>query len=147
MSPRKKRDLAAGASGFVFAMGLGIAGMTQPLKVAAFLDVTGAWDPSLAFVMVGAIGVHLALLRVLKRPSPMFAARFALPTGAQVDTRLLVGAALFGLGWGIAGYCPGPAVVSVASVSPVTLAFVGAMLAGMLVYALAFERRPSTQPA
>lgn len=111
-------------AGVVFAIGLGIAGMTQPAKVVGFLDVAGAWDPSLALVMLGAIGVHVWFARRGgKTPAP-----------GGVDARLLGGAALFGIGWGIAGYCPGPAVVSLVTLSPDVLAFVGAMLAGMLLY-------------
>ena len=137
----KRTDLVAFASGVVFAIGLGLSGMTQPSKVVAFLDFTGAWDPSLAFVMVGAIAVHLVFARrMTASAAPRFASRFAIPTATVVDRRLLGGAALFGIGWGTAGFCPGPAVVSVVTLAPDALAFVGAMLAGMLVYALVFER-------
>ena len=137
----RRTDLVAFASGVVFAIGLGLSGMTQPSKVVAFLDVTGAWDPSLAFVMVGAIAVHLVFARgAMASAAPRFASRYAIPTATAVDRRLLGGAALFGMGWGIAGFCPGPAVVSVVTLAPDALAFVGAMLAGMLAYALVFER-------
>jgi len=123
----------------VFAIGLGTAGMTQPAKVAAFLDVTGHWDPSLALVMVGAISVHFLLLRT-KRERPRFAETFKVPSATRVDARLLAGAALFGIGWGIAGFCPGPAVVSVVTGAPDVLGFVVAMLAGMFVYGVVCER-------
>jgi uncharacterized membrane protein YedE/YeeE len=135
--------LVAFAAGLVFAIGLAFSGMTQPSKVIAFLDVFGAWDPSLAFVMGGAIAVH-ALFAWRANPSraraPRLAARFAVPEARGVDGRLLAGAALFGVGWGIAGYCPGPAVVSIVTLAPETLGFVGAMVAGMMAYALLFER-------
>ena len=139
----KARDLVAAGSGFVFAVGLAIAGMTEPAKVAGFLDVTGHWDPSLALVMVGAIGVHLLALRLLrgKRERPRFAETFHVPSATQVDARLLGGAAIFGVGWGIAGFCPGPAVVSIVTGAPDVLAFVAAMLGGMFVYSVLFERR------
>ncbi len=130
--------LSAGAAGFLFAIGLGVAGMLQPSKIAAFLDVTGAWDPSLAFVMVGAIGVHFMALRRMPA-SPRTAS-------GTIDARLLGGAALFGLGWGAAGFCPGPAVVSVATCAPGVLGFVAAMLLGMALVRLLFERGPGSQP-
>jgi uncharacterized membrane protein YedE/YeeE len=139
-------SLVVFAAGLVFAIGLGFSGMTQPSKVIAFLDVFGAWDPSLAFVMGGAIGVHALFAwranssRGSLARTPQFADRFVLPEARGVDARLLAGAALFGVGWGIAGYCPGPAVVSLVTLAPETLGFVGAMVAGMMAYALLFER-------
>ncbi len=119
--------------GLVFALGLGLSGMTQPSKVVGFLDVTGSWDPSLAFVMIGAIGVHFVFVRRARATrSPLFGSTFDWPASARVDAQLVAGAAIFGLGWGIAGYCPGPAVVSAASLAPGPLVFVAAMAAGML---------------
>jgi uncharacterized protein len=127
-------SLVAFLSGLVFALGLGLSGMTQPAKVLGFLDVAGRWDPSLAFVMVGAIGVHAALSRmILRRRAPMVAPSFSLPVRRKVDARLLIGAAVFGVGWGLAGLCPGPAVTVVASGKPIAVAFVGAMLLGMVL--------------
>ena len=125
--------LVSFVAGLVFAAGLGVSGMTNPLKVAAFLDVTGAWDPSLAFVMIGAIGVH-AVLRIFiaRRGRPLFDDRFHLPTRVNVDGRLVLGAATFGVGWGLSGYCPGPAVVSLASGAVAPVVFVAAMAVGML---------------
>ena len=121
--------------GVVFALGLGISGMTQPVKVTAFLDFTGNWDPSLAFVMLGAIAVHAVLYRVIRaRPSPVFAAAFSIPSRKDIDPRLIGGAALFGLGWGLAGFCPGPALTAVASGKNSVLIFVGAMVGGMLLH-------------
>jgi len=124
-------------AGLLFALGLAISGMTQPTKVIGFLDLTGDWDPSLACVMAGAIGVHALLYRLIRtRPAPLFAAAFSLPTRSDTDARLIGGAVLFGLGWGISGFCPGPAVTSLASGhAPVTV-FVVAMLAGMYLYKL-----------
>jgi len=120
------------ACGLVFACGLGIGGMTQPAKVLAFLDVFGAWDPSLAFVMGGAVGTH-AILRafVMRRRAPMFDAGFSLPTLTAIDSRLLAGAALFGVGWGLAGFCPGPALVATGAGARTAVLFAAAMLAGM----------------
>lgn len=118
-------------AGSVFGLGLAIAEMTNPLKVLAFLDLAGDWDPSLAFVMGGAVAVTaLAFRFILKRPVPFFGNRFHLPTLTRIDRRLLTGAALFGIGWGLAGYCPGPALATVLSGNSETWLFVPAMLVG-----------------
>jgi uncharacterized membrane protein YedE/YeeE len=118
--------------GVVFALGLGVSGMTRPEKVLAFLDVGGRWDPSLAFVMIGAIAVHGVLLRfILRRAEPLLVPAFAIPTRRDIDAPLLLGAAIFGIGWGLAGLCPGPAVTALASGRFAAAAFVLAMLAGM----------------
>jgi uncharacterized membrane protein YedE/YeeE len=133
-------QLGAFLSGATFALGLGISGMTRPGKVLAFLDVRGAWDPSLAFVMLGAIATHALLLRpILAGRAPLLAPRFALPTRRDVDSRLVGGEALFGIGWGLAGFCPGPAVTSLAGGRAEPLLFVAAMVAGMGLYRLVFE--------
>jgi hypothetical protein len=131
-----KTVLSAFVCGFVFAVGLVIGGMTQPGKVIGFLDVFGAWDPSLAFVMGGAVATH-AMLRpwVIRRGAPVFAARFSLPTLTAIDGRLLAGAALFGVGWGIAGFCPGPAIVATGAGVKRAIVFAVAMLAGMFLQA------------
>ena len=127
------RLLAAFTGGLVFSLGLGVAGMTDADKVIGFLNLAGDWDPSLAFVMVGAIGVHLSLYRViLKRASPLFVERFQLPTRRDIDSQLVVGSALFGVGWGLGGVCPGPALVSLMSFSSSAGVFVLSMLGGML---------------
>ena len=126
--------------------------MTQPDKVVGFLNVWGGWDPSLAFVMVGAIGVHLVGHVIRKRMSaPIAAESFQIPTRNDVTGRLLGGAVLFGLGWGLAGYCPGPAIVSVggaiSGASALTAVyFFGAMVAGILLYRLLVgtEKTPKT---
>jgi uncharacterized membrane protein YedE/YeeE len=130
-------------TGLVFGVGLIVSGMTQPAKVIGFLDFGAEWDPSLAFVMLGAIAVHaLTFRRIIKRPRPVLAPKFALPTSRRIDARLLAGAALFGLGWGLAGYCPGPALVAFGSGSVPAFAFVAAMLGGMALYRQ-LERRVS----
>jgi uncharacterized membrane protein YedE/YeeE len=141
----KRTHVVAFVAGVVFAVGLGLSGMTQPAKVVGFLDVFGDWDPSLAFVMGGAIAVHVAFARrALKGGAPLFAPGYFLPTAAGIDRRLLGGAALFGIGWGIAGFCPGPAVVSLVTLRPATWGFVGAMIAGTIGYSFLFERKAST---
>ena len=140
-----RQKLFGFACGALFAVGLALAGMTSPAKVIAFLDVTGAWDPSLAFVMGGALAVLFAAGR-LRPARPLLAPTFAAPPGGAVDTRLLVGAALFGAGWGLSGFCPGPALASVGSGVAASLWFVPAMLAGMLVYHLWAERAPAQAP-
>ena len=131
------RSFVALVAGLLFALGLGISGMSDPAKVISFLDVTGAWDPSLAFVMGGAIGVHFFAARwAARRQKPVLDSKFHLPKGTTVDAKLLTGAALFGIGWGIAGYCPGPALVAVAGFDRAPLTFVGAMVASMAAFHL-----------
>lgn len=130
----KRADIAAFVAGALFAFGLAIAGMTRPDKIIGFLDVAGAWDPSLAFVMIGAIGVHFFALRwITRRPAPFFAAKFDLPTRKDIDVRLLGGAALFGIGWGLGGFCPGPGIVAAASGSLPAAVFVLGMTIGIVV--------------
>lgn len=129
------RLVAAFACGFVFALGLVAGGMTQPSKVVGFLDFTGAWDPSLAFVMGGALATHALLRRfVLRREQPLLAPRFFVPTRSDIDARLLGGAAVFGVGWGLGGFCPGPAIVALGSGMHAAMIVVPAMLAGMLLH-------------
>jgi uncharacterized protein len=129
-----KALLFAFVAGGLFGAGLLLSGMTMPSRVLGFLDVFGAWDPTLAFVMVGAIGVHaLGLRAVLSRRAPLFAERFAEPSARGVDRRLALGAATFGVGWGLVGYCPGPALVSAGSVSTAPLVFVAAMALGSVL--------------
>src|SRR5690606_1932947 len=132
------------ASGFLFGMGLTVSGMTDPQRVRGFLDVFGDWDPTLAFVMGGAVLVMALAWRVQARMAkPVFGEKFSLPDRSDLDPRLLAGAALFGTGWGVAGLCPGPAVASLA-LSPVhAIPFVTAMLAGMLVQKILMEPKAS----
>lgn len=126
--------LVATLAGVLFGIGLGVAGMTRPEKVAGFLDFSGRWDPSLGLVMGAAVGVHFVLLRLVRRRSaPLFEPHFHLPTRTDIDFKLTVGSALFGVGWGLGGYCPGPAVVALASGTSSAAAFVGAMAAGMIL--------------
>jgi len=121
-------------AGAMFGAGLAISGMTLPERVLGFLDITGAWNPSLALVMLGAIAVHVVLYRVVrKRRAPVFDDRFHIPTRRDLDARLLIGAAIFGAGWGIAGFCPGPALTSAAAGSFPAILFVAAMTAGILL--------------
>lgn len=132
---KTKQYLAAFGVGFLFSIGLGISGMTLPLKVIGFLDFTGAWDPALAFVMGGAVVVYFFGYRlVTKRHRPRFADRFRLPTRTEITPRLMIGATLFGLGWGLGGFCPGPAFTSIPSGAPQVLTFVAAMLGGMYLH-------------
>lgn len=130
------RYLTVFLSGLLFALGLGISGMTLPQKVLAFLDFSGdQWDPSLFLVMVTSAGTYLLLHRwVLARPRPIFEAKFYLPTTQDIDRRLIVGATLFGIGWGMVGFCPAPAVASLISGSGDALVFFVSMMAGMYVY-------------
>jgi uncharacterized membrane protein YedE/YeeE len=138
------KHLSALLAGVVFGVGLALSGMTQSSKVIGFLDVTGDWDPSLAFVMMGAVAVHFVLLRlVLRRKAPLLEDRFRLPTRRDVDAKLLAGAALFGVGWGLAGYCPGPALVASATGRAGTVAFVLAMAVGMKL--LDLGKRPDPE--
>lgn len=122
-------------AGALFGAGLVVAGMTRPAKVVGFLDVTGAWDPSLAFVMGGAILVHFAAHRLLlpAMGRPWFDTRFWLPTRTDFDVRLVAGSALFGLGWGLGGFCPGPALTSAGAGAPSALLFGVGMLGGMVL--------------
>ncbi len=134
-------------SGVSFALGLGLSGMTHPEKVIAFLDVTGAWDPSLALVMGGALATYAGLFRVIgRRPRPLCADRFCIPARTDIDARLLVGAGLFGVGWGLGGFCPGPAIVALTSGNPAVFAFVASMLVGMILFELVGTRRSVPAP-
>lgn len=127
--------LAAFFSGLVFAVGLVVGGMTQASKVHDFLNVTGAWDPSLAFVMGGAIVVHFVALKWLfRRPGPLFAPRYVLPTRADVDWKLLVGSAIFGVGWGLGAVCPGPGLTLLPSGLQPAFIFVASMALAMAVF-------------
>lgn len=126
-------------SGALFGAGLAISGMTLPSKVIHFLDIFGgSWDPSLALVMVGAIAVHALVYRwVARRPSPLLASEWAVPKRQDIDARLITGSALFGVGWGLGGYCPGPGVVSLVSAAQTSIVFVGSMLVAMAIYSRA----------
>ncbi|QJD29057.1 DUF6691 family protein [Methylococcus geothermalis] len=118
--------------GLVFALGLGLAGMTRPEKILGFLDIGGNWDPSLMLVMGGAVGLTFILFpRILRRGRPVLEDRFDLPVRKYVDGRLVGGAGIFGMGWGLAGYCPGPAVVSLVTADAGVWVFVAFMFGGL----------------
>jgi uncharacterized protein len=122
-------------SGLVFGLGLIVSGMVNPAKVLGFLDLAGAWDPSLGLVMAGAILVgFFAFLVAKNRTRSFIGAEMKLPTASAIDRRLLVGGALFGAGWGVAGFCPGPGLVALGMGEPKALVFVAAMLIGMVIF-------------
>ena len=128
-------------AGLVFGLGLIVSGMANPAKVLGFLDLAGHWDPSLAFVMAGAIAVGAVAFAVANRRAVSFlGAEMRLPSARHIDRRLVLGSVLFGIGWGVAGFCPGPALVSLGMGEIKALVFVAAMLVGMGAFEL-FERR------
>lgn len=136
-----RRYLPPLVSGILFGAGLTVGGMVDPVRVRGFLDLTGAWDPTLAFVMGGALivmGLAWKLQGGMKHP--IFAEKFSLPDRQDIDARLVGGAALFGIGWGLAGICPGPALASLALVPLKILPFIGAMLLGMLLFRITLDR-------
>ena len=127
--------LTSFGAGLLFAIGLGLSGMTQPARVLGFLDVTGAWDPTLAIVMATALAVHAPLRRfIARRARPLIGRTFSTPAKTALDLRLFAGAAIFGVGWGLAGICPGPAVTSIAGGAVEIQVFVVAMVVGMIAY-------------
>ena len=130
-------------AGLVFGIGLILSGMADPAKVLGFLDLFGRWDPSLGLVMAGAVAVaSMAFFLARKRTVSIFGAAMKLPTARQIDRRLVIGSALFGMGWGIAGFCPGPALVALGMGEVKAAVFVVAMLAGMGLFEL-LERQKS----
>lgn len=134
------------ALGLLFGIGLVISGMSDPAKVLNFLDLAGTWDPSLAFVMGGAVIVAFFGYRlVLKRDRPIVGSSFRIPTRTELEPRIFVGPAIFGFGWGLSGFCPGPALTALGLAAPGTLIFVPAMFVGMWLARLAGER--SAEPA
>ena len=131
-------------AGLVFGLGLMVSGMANPAKVLGFLDLAGRWDPSLALVMAGAIAVgSVAFLLAKNRTRSLLGAEMKLPTAHNVDPRLALGSALFGIGWGIAGFCPGPGLVGLGMGQPKALVFVVAMLLGMVLFEVIGKRRTS----
>ena len=134
-------------SGLVFGLGLILSGMANPAKVLGFLDLAGAWDPSLALVMAGAIAVgFFAFLIAKRRTVSLIGAEMKLPTATHIDKRLVAGGTLFGIGWGIAGFCPGPGLVALGMGEPKAFVFVAAMWAGMMVFQLLEKRQPPPVP-
>lgn len=124
-----KSWLTALVAGVLFGVGLCVAGMTWPAKVLGFLDIAGSWDPSLAFVMAGAVATYALAYILLSRNGGAGVA----PPGQRIDVPLLAGAAIFGVGWGLSGWCPGPVLVSLANLLPQTFVFVGAVIVGMVL--------------
>ena len=128
------KNIAALIAGLSFGLGLTVSQMTSPAKVIGFLDIAGNWDPSLALVMVGALILSAVGLQIRRKmQKPVFADVFNIPTSKIIDRRLVIGAIMFGCGWGLAGYCPGPAIASLAYSSQPLLIFILAMLGGMVV--------------
>ena len=135
------RNFLTLVSGLLFGLGVTISGMVNPMKVLNFMDITGAFDPTLLFVMGAGLAVTVVGYRlVLRRQTPIFADRFHLPEITAIDVRLLGGAALFGIGWGLSGFCPGPAIASLVFGQMQSIAFVAAMAVGMVV-TRAFTRK------
>ena len=133
-------------AGLVFGLGLIVSGMTDPSKVTGFLDLAGAWDPSLALVMGGAVGVGLVAFRFArKRSQALLGGPMQLPSARQIDRRLVLGGLTFGVGWGLAGFCPGPALASLAIGGSKPLIFTAAMLVGMVIFEV-LERGALPQP-
>ena len=149
------RSVAALLSGILFGLGLAVSQMVNPAKVLGFLDIAaawrpinGGWDPSLALVMAGALAVTAIGFRVvLRRDAPVFASAFELPRASAIDTRLTAGAVIFGVGWGLVGFCPGPAFASLALGLPPSAVFVAAMVAGSLLYRSSGSLRSGAQRA
>jgi uncharacterized protein len=138
------QELASFLCGLIFGAGLLISGMTQPTKVLGFLDIFGRWDPTLAFVMVGALAISGVGYKLAKRQrQPVFAVRHLWPNRTDIDRPLVVGSVLFGIGWGLVGLCPGPALENLASLSPHVIVFVIAMIVGMSAQDLWERRLPS----
>lgn len=122
-------------SAFLFGIGLEVSSMTNPQKVIGFLNITDKWDPSLMFVMVGAILVNAVIYQIIKKKSnPLFDVKFQLPTLKNLDKKLIIGSALFGIGWGVGGFCPGPAIASVLRLQPEVFIVIGSMILGMWFY-------------
>jgi uncharacterized protein len=137
-----KATLTAFVSGIVFALGLGLPGMTRPVKVIGFLDFFGKWDASLAFVMIGAIAIYSIAYRLSNTmKSPLLAPVFSIPKRSDFDSKLILGAAIFGAGWGLSGFCPGPAITSLASGALPVFIFVLAMGLGMYLHSWLYEFR------
>lgn len=132
-----KNALASFSVGFIFSIGLGLSGMTQPQKVIGFLDIFGKWDPSLLFVMIGAIAFHFITYKIIrKRQSPLLSAHWHVPTKKQITPSLVMGSLIFGAGWALAGLCPGPAITLLSSKDKNIILFVVSMLLGMSLFKL-----------
>ncbi len=137
-----KQNLIALLCGIIFGMGLSLSQMISPNKVLNFLDITGNWDPSLIFVMIGALAVAFVSFKwILKRPAPILAENFQLSRKLSVDKSLILGAAIFGIGWGMSGYCPGPAVTGLGLLSLESIIMVAAIYLGFFAYNRLFEQK------
>lgn len=134
--------------GLIFGLGIAVSGMINPAKVLNFFDLAGTWDPSLAFVMAGALAVAIPGYRlVLARPAPAFENRFQLPDTRVIDRRLILGSATFGVGWGIAGFCPGGALPAIGTGDPTVFLFLAALIAGLLIARAMQARTMTRKPA
>ncbi|CAJ0783702.1 hypothetical protein LMG7141_01422 [Ralstonia condita] len=141
-------SIAALLAGLLFGVGLMISGMANPAKVQGFLDIAGRWDPSLAFVMAGAIAIgSLAFLIAKRRQRSFLGLPVQLPASTAVTLRLVLGSAAFGIGWGLAGFCPGPALVALGAGYPKAIGFVAAMVAGMVVFEVIDRAKAKLQQA
>ncbi|MFN3232084.1 MAG: DUF6691 family protein [Alphaproteobacteria bacterium] len=143
-----KTTIAAWACGLIFGIGLTISGMTNPEKIIRFVDFTGQWDPSLAFVMVGALitfGIGFPLTQ--RSAQPLFAQSFQVPTRRDIDPKLIGGAALFGVGWGLSGICPGPSITALAFGLTDFYIFFAAMVAGSLIFGITSAKGGTSAPA
>lgn len=139
----QRSHITAFIAGLIFGTGLILAGMANPAKVLAFLDIAGHWDPSLALVMGGAIPVSaIGFYLTRHRKAPLFSASFQVPTNRKLDKRLVLGALGFGVGWGLAGFCPGPALVALGTGSLKAVVFVAAMLSGMVIFEMLERQKP-----
>jgi uncharacterized protein len=142
------RLLTAFLIGVTFGLGIAVSGMINPAKVLNFFDLTGTWDPSLAFVMAGALAVAIPGYRlVLGRPAPAYEPRFQLPDTQRIDRRLVLGSATFGIGWGIAGFCPGGALPAIGTGDPAVFLFLAALIAGMMIARALQTRSLTRKPA
>jgi uncharacterized membrane protein YedE/YeeE len=130
-------------AGLLFGIGLIVSGMVNPDKVIGFLDITGEWDPALMFVMGGAVTFNLfSFMFIKKKATPITGKEFHWPTKKDIDCRLIVGSSLFGIGWGLAGICPGPGLVNISTLNPKALVFVGSMIIGMIIFKLVDKKLP-----
>lgn len=142
------RLLTAFLIGIIFGTGIAVSGMINPAKVLNFFDLFGSWDPSLAFVMGGALAVAIPGYRlVLGRPAPAFEDRFQLPDTRVIDRRLILGSATFGIGWGIAGFCPGGALPALGTGEPAVFLFIAALIGGLMIARVLQTRFPARKPA
>jgi uncharacterized membrane protein YedE/YeeE len=140
------RNLIALALGILFALGLGVAGMTNPAKIIGFLDISGHWDPALMFVMGSAIPIYMVAWYSRRRRVPWLGGKVPALARRDLDAKLFIGASMFGVGWGLAGICPGPAVTLMGRPSAGAVAFLAAMVAGMFVFRMTDRPKPAARP-